>query len=152
MSPGPIECLQELRTALERGEAPSGTVCERVIAAIIRIERVGGLTLDSALGLSPRLWNQYHRRLRAPPVSRRRGFVRPAAYRAQGAPSRAADGAGGELQYSDHQRGRGPEFFKVACERGGFEGTVSKRADAPHVTDDPGLGKKQSASRRTSSL
>jgi len=47
-------------------------------------------------------------------------------------------GAGGELQYSDHQQGRGPEFFKVACERGGLEGIVSKRADAPYVPGDRG--------------
>ena len=51
-------------------------------------------------------------------------------------------GTGGELQYSDHQQGRGPEFFKVACERGGLEGIVSKRADAPDVLGDRGLWQK----------
>jgi hypothetical protein len=50
-------------------------------------------------------------------------------------------GTGGELQYSDHQWGRGPEFFKVACERG-LEGIVSKRADAPYVPGDRGLWQK----------
>ena len=51
-------------------------------------------------------------------------------------------GAGGELQYSDHHQGRGPEFFKVACERGGLEGIVSKRVDAPYVPGDRGLWQK----------
>lgn len=50
--------------------------------------------------------------------------------------------AGAELQYSDHQQGRGPEFFKVACERGGLEGIVSKRADSPYVPGDRGLWQK----------
>jgi bifunctional non-homologous end joining protein LigD len=38
-------------------------------------------------------------------------------------------GTGGELQYSDHQAGRGPAFYKLACDNG-LEGIVSKRADA----------------------
>jgi bifunctional non-homologous end joining protein LigD len=35
------------------------------------------------------------------------------------------------LRYSDHVRGRGPEFFEQA-RRAGLEGVVSKRADAPY--------------------
>ena len=51
-------------------------------------------------------------------------------------------GTGDALQYSDHQQGRGPEFFKLACERGDLEGIVSKRADAPYVLGDRGLWQK----------
>ena len=42
------------------------------------------------------------------------------------------------LQYSDHQLGRGPEFYARACEMG-LEGIVSKRADAPYVPGNRGL-------------
>jgi ATP-dependent DNA ligase len=38
--------------------------------------------------------------------------------------------AGTPLQYSDHQIGRGPEFYARACELS-LEGIISKRADAP---------------------
>src|SRR3954451_9352324 len=42
------------------------------------------------------------------------------------------------LQYSDHQTGRGPEFYAKACEMG-VEGIVSKRADAPYAPANRGL-------------
>jgi bifunctional non-homologous end joining protein LigD len=42
------------------------------------------------------------------------------------------------LQYSDHQIGRGPEFYAKACEMG-LEGIVSKRADAPYAPGNRGL-------------
>jgi bifunctional non-homologous end joining protein LigD len=42
------------------------------------------------------------------------------------------------LQYSDHQLGRGPEFYAGACGMG-LEGIVSKRADAPYVPGNRGL-------------
>jgi bifunctional non-homologous end joining protein LigD len=47
-------------------------------------------------------------------------------------------GVSGPLQYSDHQTGRGPEFYAKACEMG-VEGIVSKRADAPYVPRNRGL-------------
>jgi bifunctional non-homologous end joining protein LigD len=37
----------------------------------------------------------------------------------------------GTLRYSDHQAGRGPEFFRHACDYG-LEGIVSKRRDQPY--------------------
>jgi len=37
----------------------------------------------------------------------------------------------GMLRYSDHQAGRGPEFFRHACDYG-LEGIVSKRRDRPY--------------------
>jgi bifunctional non-homologous end joining protein LigD len=37
----------------------------------------------------------------------------------------------GVLRYSDHQVGRGPEFFRHACDYG-LEGIVSKRRDRPY--------------------
>jgi bifunctional non-homologous end joining protein LigD len=42
------------------------------------------------------------------------------------------------LQYSDHQLGRGPEFYTRACEMG-LEGIVSKRADAPYAPGNRGF-------------
>jgi bifunctional non-homologous end joining protein LigD len=36
--------------------------------------------------------------------------------------------ASSSLRYSDHQIGRGPDFHRLACERG-LEGIVSKRVD-----------------------
>ncbi|MBV8650241.1 MAG: DNA ligase D, partial [Alphaproteobacteria bacterium] len=39
--------------------------------------------------------------------------------------------ARGNIRYSDHQIGRGPEFFRHACGFG-LEGIVSKRRDAPY--------------------
>jgi bifunctional non-homologous end joining protein LigD len=42
--------------------------------------------------------------------------------------------AGAPLQYSDHQMGRGPEFYARACELS-LEGIISKRADAPYSPD-----------------
>jgi bifunctional non-homologous end joining protein LigD len=46
--------------------------------------------------------------------------------------------AGAPLQYSDHQIGRGPEFYAKACELS-LEGIISKRADAPYSPADRGL-------------
>ena len=46
--------------------------------------------------------------------------------------------AGAPLQYSDHQIGRGPEFYAKACELA-LEGIISKRADAPYAPGDRGL-------------
>ena len=46
--------------------------------------------------------------------------------------------AGAPLQYSDHQIGRGPEFYARACELS-LEGIISKRADAPYAPGDRGL-------------
>jgi len=51
-------------------------------------------------------------------------------------------GAVASLQYSDHQQGRGPAFYKLACERGGIEGIISKHADAPYVPGNRGLWRK----------
>jgi DNA ligase D-like protein (predicted ligase) len=42
------------------------------------------------------------------------------------------------LQYSDHQIGRGPEFYARACELS-LEGIISKRAEAPYSPGDRGL-------------
>ncbi len=44
--------------------------------------------------------------------------------------------AGGTVRYSDHQAGRGPDFFRHACRRG-LEGIVAKRRDRPYR---PGRG------------
>jgi bifunctional non-homologous end joining protein LigD len=41
------------------------------------------------------------------------------------------------LRYSDHQIGRGPEFYARACELS-LEGIISKRADAPYLPGDRG--------------
>src|SRR5712671_4518718 len=46
--------------------------------------------------------------------------------------------AGSSLQYSDHQIGRGPEFYGRACELS-LEGIISKRADAPYAPSNRGL-------------
>jgi ATP-dependent DNA ligase len=46
--------------------------------------------------------------------------------------------AGAPLQYSDHQIGRGPEFYARACELS-LEGIISKRADAPYSPGNRGL-------------
>src|SRR5438132_5733293 len=46
--------------------------------------------------------------------------------------------AGAPLQYSDHQIGRGPEFYARACELS-LEGIISKRADTPYSPGDRGL-------------
>jgi bifunctional non-homologous end joining protein LigD len=48
------------------------------------------------------------------------------------------------LQYSDHQIGRGMEFYASACEMS-LEGIVSKRADAPYAPGNRGLWSKSSA-------
>ena len=45
---------------------------------------------------------------------------------------------GPPLQYSDHQIGRGTEFYTKACEMS-LEGIISKRADAPYSPGDRGL-------------
>jgi DNA ligase D-like protein (predicted ligase) len=45
---------------------------------------------------------------------------------------------GTPLHYSDHQIGRGPEFYAEACELS-LEGIISKRADAPYSPGDRGL-------------
>jgi bifunctional non-homologous end joining protein LigD len=47
-------------------------------------------------------------------------------------------GVGAPLSYSDHERGRGPEFHAQAC-RLKLEGIISKRAVAPYVPGDRGL-------------
>jgi len=39
--------------------------------------------------------------------------------------------AAGMVRYSDHQEGRGPDFFRHAC-RYGLEGTIAKRRDRPY--------------------
>ena len=46
--------------------------------------------------------------------------------------------AGSPLQYSDHQTGRGPEFYARACELS-LEGIISKRVDAPYAPGNRGL-------------
>jgi bifunctional non-homologous end joining protein LigD len=46
--------------------------------------------------------------------------------------------AGTPLQYSDHQIGRGPEFYARACELS-LEGIISKRADASYSPGNRGL-------------
>ena len=46
--------------------------------------------------------------------------------------------AGTPLQYSDHQVGRGPEFYAKASELS-LEGIISKRAEAPYSPGDRGL-------------
>jgi len=46
--------------------------------------------------------------------------------------------AGSPLQYSDHQIGRGPEFYARACELA-VAGIISKRADAPYAPENRGL-------------
>ena len=46
--------------------------------------------------------------------------------------------AGALLQYSDHQIGRGPEFYAKACDLS-VEGIVSKRIDAPYAPGNRGL-------------
>jgi len=45
---------------------------------------------------------------------------------------------GTPLQYSDHQVGRGPEFYAKACELS-LESIISKRADASYSPGDRGL-------------
>jgi bifunctional non-homologous end joining protein LigD len=47
-------------------------------------------------------------------------------------------GTGPPLQFSDHQVGRGPEFYAKACQLS-LEGIISKRADAPYSPGDRGL-------------
>jgi ATP-dependent DNA ligase len=46
--------------------------------------------------------------------------------------------AGAPLQYSDHQIGRGLQFYAKACELS-LEGIISKRADASYSPGDRGL-------------
>jgi len=48
------------------------------------------------------------------------------------------------LQYSDHQIGRGMEFYASACEMS-LEGIVSRRADGPYAPGNRGLWSKSSA-------
>lgn len=50
-------------------------------------------------------------------------------------------GVGRPLEYSDHQRGRGPEFHAEACKLR-LEGIVSKRADAAYVSGNRGIWQK----------
>ena len=47
-------------------------------------------------------------------------------------------GQNGAVRYSDHQVGRGPEFYAGACKLG-LEGVMSKRLDAPYAPGDRGL-------------
>ena len=56
--------------------------------------------------------------------------------------------AGAPLQYSDHQIGRGPEFYAKACELS-LEGIISKRADALYPPGDRGLWMKGRRRRAT---
>ena len=42
------------------------------------------------------------------------------------------------MEYSDHQIGRGPEFYAEVCAMS-LEGIISKRADAPYAPGDRGL-------------
>jgi len=58
--------------------------------------------------------------------------------------------AGSPLQYSDHQIGRGPEFYARACELS-LEGIISKRADAPYAPGNRGLWVKVKCLNRRSS-
>jgi ATP-dependent DNA ligase len=46
--------------------------------------------------------------------------------------------AGSPLQYSDHQIGRGPEFYARACESS-LEGIIAERADAAYAPGNRGL-------------
>src|SRR4051794_40660805 len=46
-------------------------------------------------------------------------------------------GVGAPLQYSDHQRGRGPDFHAQACTLR-LEGIVSKRAGVPYASGNRG--------------
>jgi ATP-dependent DNA ligase len=46
--------------------------------------------------------------------------------------------AGSPLQYSDHQIGRGREFYARACELS-LEGIISERAEAPYAPGNRGL-------------
>ena len=55
--------------------------------------------------------------------------------------------AGTPLHYSDHQIGRGPEFFAKVCEMS-LEGIISKRADAPYSPGDRGLWAKVKCQNR----
>ena len=54
---------------------------------------------------------------------------------------RLLSGASAPLQYSDHQLGRGLDFYDKACELS-LEGIVSKRADAPYAPGNRGLWRK----------
>jgi bifunctional non-homologous end joining protein LigD len=54
---------------------------------------------------------------------------------------------GSPLQYSDHQIGRGPEFYARACELS-LEGIISKRADAPYAPGNRSLWVKAKCSNR----
>lgn len=45
--------------------------------------------------------------------------------------AKARRGIAPTIRYSDHQVGKGPDFFARACKQG-FEGVVSKDRDAPH--------------------
>ena len=55
--------------------------------------------------------------------------------------------AGTPLQFSDHQLGRGPEFYARACELA-LEGIISKHADAPYTPGDRGLSVKVKCENR----
>ena len=55
--------------------------------------------------------------------------------------------AGTSLQYSDHQVGRGSEFYTRACELS-LEGIISKRADAPYSPGNRGLWMKVKCQNR----
>src|SRR5438045_8950238 len=45
------------------------------------------------------------------------------------------------LVYTDHQVGRGPEFYAEACKRG-LDGVLAKRCDAQYVPGHPPLSLK----------
>ena len=57
---------------------------------------------------------------------------------------------GPPLQFSDHQIGRGPEFYAKVCEMS-LEGIISKRADASYSPGDRGLWVKVKCENREES-
>ena len=46
---------------------------------------------------------------------------------------------GSPIQFSQHITGRGPDFFKVACQRH-LEGIISKRATSPYLSGVVAIG------------
>lgn len=60
---------------------------------------------------------------------------------------RLLSNVGAPLQYSDHQIGRGQEFYARACELA-VEGIISKRAEAPYSPSNRGLWMKVKCQNR----
>jgi len=73
-----------------------------------------------------------------PSPSRWRGPRPEAGQGAEGAPADPAVRATPPLQYSDHQIGRGRDFYEQACGLK-LEGIISKQADAPYAPGNRGL-------------